>query len=382
MPRSDVHRDGLARELGAAHYQSAHDKAAAADRAGSRRPERGEPGHARGEPRQYHGRWQQRVGDVMTTPVVSVNLRTPYKRIAALLAQHQISAVPVLVLGRHVAGVVSEADLLSAQERRLREAQLESAGHFRRHASVKQHRGLTAAELMTSPAITTHPDAPLPAAARLMSSRHIKRLPVVEAGTTFGGGVGGKLTGIVSRCDLLSVFLRPDEDIARAVREMLAQLPQADPGGVTVAVRNGIVTLAGPLGSAQEHDLIQVAGRLTWDIDGVVDVVNNLGITQPETSPTPRHREVPLTPDEFLGMLTKPEDLVGMLAKPGEFIASAYDFAEQLLTSQEYAQGMTEAIKPLLGGTKSAAAKKDDSKKDDSKKDDSKKDDSKKDDSK
>ena len=367
MPRSDVHREGLARELGATHYQSALGKAAAADRAGSRRPERGEPGHARGEPRQHHGRWQQRVGDVMTTPVVSVNLRTPYKRIAALLAQHQVSAVPVLVLGRHVAGVVSEADLLSAQERRLREAQLESGGHFRRHASVKQHRGLTAGELMTSPAITTHPDAPLPAAARLMSSRHIKRLPVVEAGTTFGGGVGGKLIGIVSRCDLLGVFLRPDQDIARAVREMLAQLPQADPGGVTVAVRNGIVTLAGLLGSAEEHDLIQVAGLLAWDIDGVVDVVNNLGITQPVTSSTPLHREVPLKPDEFLGMLTKPEELVGMLAKPGEFIASAYDFAEQLLTSQEYAQGMTEAIKPLLGRTKSAAAKKDDSKKDDSK---------------
>ena len=102
---------------------------------------------------------------------------------------------------------------------------------------------------------------------------------------------------------------------------------------------------------------------MAWDIDGVVDVVNNLGITQPVTSSTPLHREVPLKPDEFLGMLTKPEDLVAMLAKPGEFIASAYDFAEQLLTSHaEYAEGMTEAIKPLLGGTKSAAAKKDDSK--------------------
>ena len=105
----------------------------------------------------------------------------------------------------------------------------------------------------------------------------------------------------MSRCDLLSVFLRPDEDIARAVREMLAELPQADPGGVTVAVRNGIVTLAGLLGSAEEHDLIQVAGRVAWDIVGVVDVVNNLGITQPVTSSTPRHREVPLKPDEFLG---------------------------------------------------------------------------------
>ena len=86
-------------------------------------------------------------------------------------------------------------------------------------------------------------------------------------------------------------------------------------------------------------------------------MVNNLGITQPVTSSTPLHREVPLKPDEFLAMLTKPEELVGLLAKPGEFIASAYDFAEQLLTSQvEYAEGMTEAIKPLLGDTEGAAS--------------------------
>jgi len=299
----------------------------------------------------------------MTRPVVTVSLRTPYKRIAALLAQHQISAVPVLVLGRHVAGVVSEADLLSAQDRRLREAQLESGGHFRRHADARQHRGLAAGELMTAPAITIHPDAPLPAAARLMTSRHIKRLPVVEAGTAFGGGVGGKLIGIVSRRDLLGVFLRPDEDIAGDLREMLAQLPQADPGDVTITVRNGIVTLAGLLGSAEEHDLIRVAGRLAWDVDGVIDVVNNLGITQPTTSPDRRPGEVPVTPEEFLGMLTRPEELVGRLAKPAEFIASAYDFAEHLLTSPvEYAERMTEAIKPLLGAAKGGAASKDDAK--------------------
>ena len=359
MPRSDVHQKGLARELGATHYQSARGKAAAADLAGSHRPEPGVPGHARGEPRQYHGRWQQRVGDVMTTPVVTVDLRTPYKRIAALLAQHQVSGAPVLVLGRHVAGVVSEADLLSAQERRLRDAQLESGGHFRRHADVKKHWGLTAGELMTSPAITTHPDAPLAAAARLMSSRHIKRLPVVETGTAFGGGVGGKLIGIVSRRDLLSVYLRPDEDIASDVREMLAQLPQTDPDGVTVEVRNGIVTLTGLLGSAEQHDLIRVAGRLAWDIDGVVDVVNNLGITQRVTSSTPRHGDVLLKPEEFLALLTKPEELVGMLSKPGEFVASAYDFAEQLLTSQrKFAEGMVEATKPPVGDTEGAAADK------------------------
>jgi CBS domain-containing protein len=355
MPRSDVHRDALARELDVTQYQSAHGKAAE-----SHPPEHEASARARGAGGRHYGRYQQRVGDVMTTPVVTVSLRAPYKRIAALLAQHQISAVPVLVLGRHVAGVVSEADLLAAQERRLREAQLEAGGHFRRHAGASKHQGLIAGELMTSPAITIHPDAPLPAAARLMTSRHIKRLPVTEAGTTFGGGVGGKLIGIVSRRDLLGVVLRPDQDIAGDVREMLAQLPQADPGGVTVTVRNGIVTLAGPLGSAEEHDLIRVAGRLAWDVDGVLDVVNNLGITQPPTSPAPRPGEATVTPEEFLDMLARPEELVGMLARPGEFIASAYDFAEHLLTSQvQYAERITEAIKPRLGAAKGSAATKD-----------------------
>jgi CBS domain-containing protein len=366
MTRSDLHGGGLASELSATHYQSVHDKAA--PDAGTRTPDpakRHPPEHrahaqARAGGKPHHGRWRHRVGDVMTTPVVSVDLRTSYKRIAGLLAQHQISAVPVLVLGRHVAGVVSEADLLSAQERRLREALLESGGHFHRHSDTKKHWGLTAGELMTAPAITTHPDAPLPTAARLMSSRHIKRLPVVEAGTAFGGGVGGKLVGIVSRCDLLSVYLRPDEDIARDVREMLAELPQTDPGGVTAAVRNGIVTLTGVLGPAEEHDLIRVAGRLAWDVDGVVDVVNYLGTTEPVAGSTPQHGGTPLKPEEFLDMLAKPEKLVGMLTMPGDFIASAYDFAERLLSSHgKFAEGVIEATKPLLGGTEGAAEKDD-----------------------
>ncbi len=123
------------------------------------------------------------------------------------------------------------------------------------------------------------------------------------------------------------------------------------------------MTLTGLLGSAEQHDLIRVAGRLAWDIDGVVDVVNNLGITQPVTSSTPRHGDVLLKPEEFLAMLTKPEELVGMLSKPGEFVASAYDFAEQMLTSQrKFAEGMVEATKPPAGDTEGAAADKDDAK--------------------
>jgi len=279
----------------------------------------------------------------MTTSVVTVDRATPYKEIAVLMAEHKISAVPVLVLGRHVGGVVSEADLLSVLDKRAREAQLESGGLLHRHAGDKKHWGLTAGELMTSPAITIHPDATLPGAARLMNSRHLKRLPVVEPGTVFGGGVGGKLIGIVSRCDLLSVFLRPDEDIAREVREMLTQILLADPASVTVRVRNGVVALAGQLGSAEQHDLIPIAVRLTWNIDGVVDVVNKLGASITLSIPAP---DLPYS---------------DTLLNPQEFVASAYDFTEQLLTSQRmFAEKMVEATKPLFGIKQDAAAKDDD----------------------
>ena len=281
----------------------------------------------------------------MTTSVVTVDRTTPYREIAARMADHKISAVPVLILGRHVAGVVSEADLLAVLDKRARDAQLESGGRLHRPAGDKKHLDLTADELMTSPAVTIHPDATLPAAARLMNSRHLKRLPVVDSGTVFGGGVGGNLIGIVSRCDLLSVFLRPDEDIAEEVREMLTQILHADPAGVTVQVRNGIVTLAGQLGFAGQHDLIRIAVRLTWDIDGVVDVVNKLGASITPSIPPP---SLPYS---------------DTLPTAEEFVASAYDFTEQLLTSQrKFAENLIQATKPLFGIKQDAAAKEDDTK--------------------
>jgi CBS-domain-containing membrane protein len=281
----------------------------------------------------------------MTTSVVTVDRMTPCKEISVLMAEHNISAMPVLTSGRHVGGVVSEADLLRVLEKHARAAQLESDGRLRQHAGDKEHVDLTAGELMTSPAVTIHPDATLPAAARLMNSSHVKRLPVVDSGTVFGGGVGGNLIGIVSRCDLLSVFLRPDEDIAWEVRQMLTEILLADPARVTVQVRNGIVTMAGQVGSAEQHGLIRIAVRLTWNIDGVVDVVNKLGASITPCIPVPDlpYGDTPLN--------------------PGEFVANAYDFTEQMLTSQrKFAEKMVAATKPLFGIKQDAAAKDDDTK--------------------
>ncbi len=284
MTRRDIRTDAMLRHLGAAYYESLHGRASPADvaraldsvaedageppaiRTTAAAVPTGPPAHAAGK--QSHGRWHRRVRDVMTASVVSVDRITPYKEIVTLLAEHKVSAVPVLTMGRHVAGVVSEADLLTLQEDRAPGGQPGAGGRLRWHVGGKKHRGLKAAELMTSPAITIHPDATLPAAARLMNSHHLKRLPVVDP--------DGTLIGIVSRRDLLSIFLRPDEDIAREVREVLTQILLTDPASVTVRVHNGVVTLAGQPGSADQRDLIPVAVRLTWDIDGVVAVVNKL----------------------------------------------------------------------------------------------------------
>jgi CBS domain-containing protein len=207
----------------------------------------------------------------MTTTVVTVDRITPYQEIDRLLTRHRISGVPVLKMGREVVGVVSETDLLAAEDETRRQARMAGSIGRRWHLRKQPHVRLTAGALMTSPAITITPDATIPAAARLMTTNHISRLPVV--------GEKGKLVGLVSRRDLLSVFLRPDADIAHDARQVLDELPLADAKAVIAEVKHGVVTLTGTIGPGADHeqDLMPLTVRLIWDIDGVVDVVNKLG---------------------------------------------------------------------------------------------------------
>jgi CBS domain-containing protein len=286
MARTDVHFDAMLRHLGAAYYESLHGRATRADvaraldtveehlneQSAHPAPAHPHPAHQGHDVR--HRRWARRVSDVMTTSVVTVDRITPYQEIDRLLTEHRISGVPVLKMGREVAGVVTEADLLAAEDETNRRARMASSvGH--RHLLRKQpHVNLTAGTLMTAPAITIGPDATIPAAARLMNTHHIRRLPVVDE--------DGKLVGVVSRRDLLSVFLRPDADITHDVRQVLAEIPVTDPQDVIVTVRHGVVTLTGMMRSepGDSHDLVALALRLIWDVDGVVDVVNRLGETK------------------------------------------------------------------------------------------------------
>jgi CBS domain-containing protein len=113
----------------------------------------------------------------MSTQVVTVGKTTSYKEVARLITEHKVNALPVVTKSGRLIGVVSEADVLRKEERRFRRLASGLSGRARRERAKAGAR--TAAELMTSPVITTHPDASLASAARLMSAHHIRRLPVL-----------------------------------------------------------------------------------------------------------------------------------------------------------------------------------------------------------
>jgi CBS-domain-containing membrane protein len=270
MTRREEHFDAMLRHLGATYYQTIHGGATMSDMARALESVEAEdgPGHEQGHDlASLHrrpgrtGRW--RVSDVMTTDVVTADKTTSYKAVARIMAEQKVNAVPVITKDRHVLGIVSEADVLRKEERNFRRLGTGLPRRTRREREQAEAR--TAAELMTSPVVTIHPDAPLGAAARLLNGHHIRRLPVVDP--------AGKLIGIVSRRDLLSVFLRPDEEIAAEVHGMLTGILLAEPDTVTVSVVDGIVTLSGTLA---REDLIGVAERLASGVDGVITVVSKL----------------------------------------------------------------------------------------------------------
>lgn len=205
-----------------------------------------------------------RVRDVMTKTVVAVGQDAPFKEIVRALEQWRVSAVPVVDDDRRVVGVVSEADLLPKEE--FRDQRLTIGAPRERPLATARVGALRARELMSAPAVTVPRNAALPRAARLMAHHGYRRLPVTDE--------SGRLTGIVSRADLLTVFLRPDKDIEDEVRRTVVGV--LFPGlsrSVSVRVRDGVVTLSGRVPDAR---LVSVAARLAQSVEGVVAVESHL----------------------------------------------------------------------------------------------------------
>lgn len=125
---------------------------------------------------------------------------------------------------------------------------------------------------MSTPAVTIGPDDSLADAARLMHDRHVTRLPVVDQ--------AGRLLGIVSRVDLLSVFDRPDGQIRAAVRkDIIARDFALDPDAFDVLVTSGIVTISGQV---QNQAVAQHLLAAIRHAEGVVAVRSRLRFPPPD----------------------------------------------------------------------------------------------------
>jgi CBS domain-containing protein len=206
------------------------------------------------------------VSDVMTSRVHVASPLAPFKLLVRLIEENRVSAIPIVDQTGIPVGIVSESDLL-LKERRL---ELEASRDLlharkRRHDRAKA-AGTVASDVMTSPPITVPSDTSLSEAARLMHEANVRRLVVVDE--------RGRIAGIVSRSDLLQVFLRSDEELREEITGRLIPaivLSLADAIGVEVSWN--IATLSGEVERKSDAEILT---RLTKELDGVVAVVDQL----------------------------------------------------------------------------------------------------------
>lgn len=214
------------------------------------------------------------VADVMTKNVHIAGPQTPFKLLVRLIEENRISAVPIVDQHGLPVGIVSESDLLVKERRSELEHGHDLIHGARRRGLRSKAGGTLASELMTSPPVTVPATTSLSDAARLMQERNVRRLVVVDG--------RGRIAGIVSRSDILQVFLRTDEDLwgeitkglIPAILTYALERPRVD-------VRWNVVTLSGEVDRRSDAEILV---RLIHDLDGVVAVIDHLSYRWDDTS--------------------------------------------------------------------------------------------------
>ena len=204
-----------------------------------------------------------KVDDVMTPDVVTVTSDMSLRDVARMLAEQDISGLPVVDDGELV-GVVTEADIL-VKEMEHKERRRGVIGWLlEADSSWKENKleARTAGDAMSAPAITVRATDAVAKAATIMVENGINRLPVVDR--------DGGLVGIVARADLVDAFTQSDQEIEREIREdVLEHQFWVASESVNVVVEDGVVTLGGRL---ENEALATVLPQVVSRVPGVVEV--------------------------------------------------------------------------------------------------------------
>jgi CBS domain-containing protein len=223
------------------------------------------------------------VADIMTSPVLALRPGASVTDAARLMLTHQVSGLPVIGEDGALVGIVSEGDFLRRSE----------LGTERKHSGwleflvspgqaaeeYVQAHGRKVEQIMRHDVVTTTPQATLEEVVELMSSRGVKRLPVIA---------GGKVVGIVARSDLMRAMLRVlprgsaahshDERIRGEILAEFANQSWASNGAIRVKVDKGVVELSGTIFDERIRDAARVVAE---NIAGVTSVDDRIVWVEP-----------------------------------------------------------------------------------------------------
>lgn len=147
------------------------------------------------------------VAELMHADVPTVGPEARLEEIVQALERNKRRRAVVVDGDRRVLGIITDGDLL----RRSRHASHPSllarlrslVGGEQDIAAALPDNDETAAELMTSPAITVQTTTPIAEALHLMAEHAVKRLPVIDA--------GGRLVGLLGRSSVLRGLLEEQQ---------------------------------------------------------------------------------------------------------------------------------------------------------------------------
>lgn len=201
-----------------------------------------------------------KVRDVMTRGVATIDGRASLGEVVEKMLAAGVGALPVVDGERRLVGIVTEADVMSAQAAPASWRRGRQSRRYRRKAGAR-----TATELMTE-AIVATPDEDLRVAIRRMLSAGIRRLPVVDDER--------RVVGIVSRRDGLRMYAQSGPALRDAVRRRLDEIGYVVPDfEVTAEVSRGVVRLSGVV---TYSSTVRRVEREVRAIPGVIDVDNRL----------------------------------------------------------------------------------------------------------